>query len=479
MQFGSSVAAAEPCRVAKPAGKHCNGSDLLPDEPAMVRVDAPGVDLPIDWDADGVADPSPGYELDVNFSGYWDFPPSPVVPPTRDDWTSLRLSQLGGRRSPGGFYLDAEKHLRLGPLSLDVGRGDIGRGDIGRGDIGRGDIGGGAIGAAIGRGDIGRGDIGRGDIGRGDIGRGDIGRGDIGRGDIGRGVFGLGDLDLGGYQEPPLELDLDVARAVSGDAPPPPNELSACLTIGGQCAVGGDLPVLLSWAAPHLGQPVTYALYRFVVGSGPFPPAPLAGELINTLNGTPSVPPLWNRPQPPPTAYLDRTAPVGQTVAYYVVATFADGTTSGVSNLATVVTPSLAWYAPPVPTNPADYVVIPQGWTAGVAFCPAGSSYGFQIGYTWQAPTPAPPDSYSYEIIAQVTGASNPALHTYAPAPQRSYTETQCNAYVPDAALVGWTWQIRVVDGAFQPVSDWSPAAQYQFAPCYLADGRPCSALWP
>ena len=51
--------------------------------------------------------------------------------------------------------------------------------------------------------------------------------------------------------------------------------------------------------ADILGQPVTYALYRFVVGSGPFPPAPLAGELINTLNGTPSVPPLWNSLVPP------------------------------------------------------------------------------------------------------------------------------------------------------------------------------------
>ncbi len=464
--------------AAKPALRHCNGSDLLPDDPAMVRVDAPGIGLPIDWDADGVADPSAGYALDINFSGYWDFPPSPALPPTSADWPSLRFSQLGGRRSPGGFYVDAANHVRLGPLSLDVGRGDIGRGDIGRGDIGRGDIGRGDIGDAIGRGDIGRGDIGRGDIGRGDIGRGDIGRGDIGRGDIGRGVFGLGDLDLGGYQEPPLELDLDVARAVSGDAPSPPNELSACLTVGGQCAPGGDLPVLLTWAAPHLGQPVSYSLYRFVVGAGPFPPAPLPGELINTLNGS-GLPPLWNRPQPPPTAYLDTTAPAGQAVAYYVVATFADGSTSGVSNFARVVTPSHAWYAPPVPTFPTNYAVIPQDSTVYSTICP-GSSYGFQIVYTWQAPAPAPPASYSYEIIAQVTGASNPAVHKYAPAVQTSMIETQCNAYVPDAALGGWTWQIRVVDGASppQPVSDWSPAAQYQFAPCYLADGRPCSALW-
>lgn len=328
-------------QVAQPAARHCNGSDLMPDEPAMVRVDAPGVDLPIDWDADGVADTSPGYELDINFSGYWDRPPDPVVPAIHADWASLRLGQLGGRRSPGGFYLDADGHLRLGPLSLDVGRGDIGRGDIGRGDIGRGDIGRGDIGRgdigdAIGRGDIGRGDIGRGDIGRGDIGRGDIGRGDIGRGDIGRGVFGLGDLDLGGYQEPPLELDLDMARAVSGDAPPPPNELSACLTMRGRCAPGGDLPVLLTWSAPHLGQPVSYGLHRFAVGAGPFPPSPLNAELVAALEGG---------AEPPPTTYLDATAPADQTVAYYVVASFADGSTSGISNFATVVTPAAPFSA--------------------------------------------------------------------------------------------------------------------------------------
>jgi hypothetical protein len=469
-------------QVAKPAGKHCNGSELMPGEAAMVRVDAPGVALPVDWDADGLADTSPGYELDINFSGYWDFPPSPVVP-TRSDWASLRFSQLGGRRSPGGFYVDAQNSIRLGPLSLDVGRGDIGRGDIGRGDIGRGDIGRGDIGDAIGRGDIGRGDIGRGDIGRGDIGRGDIGRGDIGRGDIGRGVFGLGDLDLGGIQEPLFELDLPTALAVSGNAPTPPSELSACLTItdpqaGIVCADGGDRPVLLTWTVPGFGHPISYSIYRFVVDAGVnrFPPATLPTEPIAVVS---PAEPLWNRTEPP-TAFVDASAPGGASVAYFVVANFFDASSgiassTGISNFATVVTPALSWYAPSVPISPINSAVIQQ---TAPASCPA-AWYGFQIVFEWEAPTPAPPDGYSYEIISQVNGASNAAVHVFAPGPQRTHTVTECNAYVPDANLTGWTWQIRAVDGAFQPVSDWSPAAQYQFAPCVLADGTPCGFTPP
>lgn len=472
--------------VAQPAARHCNGSELMQGEEAMVRVDAPAVALPIDWDADGVADPSPGYELDINFSGYWDFPPNPVVP-TSSDWTSLRFSQLGGRRSPGGFYVDAQEDIRLGPLSLDVGRGDIGRGDIGRGDIGRGDIGRGDIGDAIGRGDIGRGDIGRGDIGRGDIGRGDIGRGDIGRGDIGRGVFGLGDLDLGGYQEPLFELDLETALAVSGNAPPPPSELGACLTVVGQqgslvCAdsipgtPAGDQPVLLTWTAPAFGQPVSYSVYRFKVVGTPFPPVSLPATPIAIVR--PGAPPLWNRTDPP-TTYLDAAAGAGETVAYFVVASFADGSSTGISNFATVVTPALSWYGPPATVYPTLNATFQQNVDSLGCFLSPTNGYGFQEVFEWEAPTPAPPDGFSYEIIAQVAGASNPAVHKFVPGPERTLTITECNAFVPDVNLTGWTWRIRVVDSSFAPAGEWSAAADFQFAPCVLADGRSCGTQPP
>ena len=273
--------------LAQPAKKHCDGSDLKmdangnPAEIAMVRVDAPAVGGQIDWDANGTLGAS-AVPLDANFNG-----DRTALNSSPSDWANLRLSQVGGRRTPGGFYLDAGDHFRLGPLSLDVGRGDIGRGDIGRGDIGRGDIGRGDIGRGdigvaigrgdIGRGDIGRGDIGRGDIGRGDIGRGDIGRGDIGRGDIGRGVFGLGDLDVGGPGEPFGEVNLETALAVAGNAPPPPSELSACLTdaTGACVSDGGDGRVRLDWKPPNLGRAVGYSVYRFAAPAGAFLPAAL------------------------------------------------------------------------------------------------------------------------------------------------------------------------------------------------------------
>ena len=338
--------AAHPQGLAQAAKKHCDGSDLVPGETPMVRVDAPGVSIPIDWNANGSLSDGAVPE-DANFDGK-----QTSLNGSPSDWANIRPTQLGSRRSPGGYYYDnVNNQFKLGPLSLDIGRGDIGRGDIGRGDIGRGDIGRGDIGrgdigrgdigVAIGRGDIGRGDIGVGDVGRGDIGRGDIGRGDIGRGDIGRGVFGAGDLDVGGPNEPFGEVDLETARAVSGNAPPPPSELTACPTAwtelnGYQCAEGGNRPVLLGWTVPGFGQPVSYSIYRFNVGEGPFPPATLGATLIGTVVN--SNPAAW---QPPPTRYLDTSAAPFQTVAYYVVANFADGSSSGISNFATVVTPGL------------------------------------------------------------------------------------------------------------------------------------------
>src|SRR5262249_15762281 len=173
--------------VGAAALKHCDGSELSQAElddlhrpdgrGGMVRIDASNVLGPIDWNANGVT-PDTAFTQGINFDGTIDGGPGhPPLNPSPNDWLTLRLNQLGGRRSVGGYYTDTQGRKAVGPMSLDVGRGDIGRGDIGRGDIGRGDIG---------RGDIGRGDIGRGDIGRGDIGRGGIGRGGIGRGRLGR-----------------------------------------------------------------------------------------------------------------------------------------------------------------------------------------------------------------------------------------------------------------------------------------------------
>ena len=324
---------------APAATKHCDGSDLLTAddgtllEPPMVRVDSLGLASDgIDWNADGLVNTggvNDGVQ-DVNFNGV-----TLALNDGANDWANIRLNELGGRRSVGGFFKVGDRYF-MGPLSLDIGRGDIGRGDIGRGDIGRGDIGRGDIG----RGDIGRGDIGRGDIGRGDIGRGDIGRGDIGRGDIGRGDFGGGDMDVGTASEFfNGELDYETFIAATGNAPTPPNALQACLTTeAGTCAaVGGNRPVLLTWQVPNVGQPTSYSIYRFEYDpAAAFPPATLPTTPVAVVSG---IPPIEGEGLgAPPTQYVD-AAGGAMTVAYYVTAQFADGTTSGISNFATVAIP--------------------------------------------------------------------------------------------------------------------------------------------
>jgi hypothetical protein len=177
-------------------GKHCDGSLIL-DGSQYRRVDGTTVGGPIDWNGDGNIGGS-AIVQDINFDGNTNglFGGS-------NDWARIRLNQIGSRRNVGGWFLDLETLANMGPLSLDVGRGDLGRGDLGRGDLGRGDLG---------RGDLGRGDLGRGDLGRGDLGRGDLGRGDLGRGDLGRGDLGLGDLEIGGPNEPLLDIDFETAR---------------------------------------------------------------------------------------------------------------------------------------------------------------------------------------------------------------------------------------------------------------------------
>jgi hypothetical protein len=322
------------------ATKHCDGSDLTPeDNIPMVRIDAFSLDAnKLDWQANGSLN-NTNIAQDVNFNGA---PPTPLNAGD-NDWAFIRLQELGGRRSVGGFYKKVENGVVryfMGPLSLDIGRGDIGRGDIGRGDIGRGDIGRGDIG----RGDIGRGDIGRGDIGRGDIGRGDIGRGDIGRGDIGRGEFGGGDMDVGAANEFFLgELDFETFIAATGGlAPTPPNGLRACLTTGeGNSCVSegtGSLPVRLNWDKPNVGKPITYRIYRFTFVA-PFVPGtvPLFGEgqLIATITDDP-----YDEMDGPPTTYVDFTADNGINYAYYMTADFEDETGSGISNFATIQVPS-------------------------------------------------------------------------------------------------------------------------------------------
>jgi hypothetical protein len=282
------------------ATKHCDGSELTAADVPMVRIDGTNLGLAIDWNANLNA-VDQGVSQDINFSGA--STANTVLNAGANDWATIRLDQLGARRNVGGLFptLDAAGRRVLGPLSLDVGRGDIGRGDIGRGDIGRGDIG--------------RGDIGRGDIGRGDIGRGDIGRGDIGRGDIGKGDFGRGDYGVGAAGEAEGEADAETVAALGNT---PPIDLQASLTEG---SISPSTYFKLDWKAPVVGQVLNYKVYRVVgptVTESNFPSAPL-----KIVSGS-------------TTTTIDNPYSAFSTFTYFVIAEFTDFTVSGVSNFVTI-----------------------------------------------------------------------------------------------------------------------------------------------
>lgn len=209
---------------ALPAARHCDGTERLPTE-EFVRVDARTAGEPIDWNADGAIS-APPFTLDINFNGRTTarLPGAEPIEAEQlrgsDDWSRIRLDQVGSRRSVGGFFVDAQGALRFGPLSLDAGRADMGRADMGRADMGRADMG-----------------------------RGDLGGGDLFRGDP---------------NHPGGELD----SVTAGDlANTPPNAFTACVIGDGGCTAppgsGGLLhDILTTFEAPNVGGALKFIVYR-------------------------------------------------------------------------------------------------------------------------------------------------------------------------------------------------------------------------
>ncbi len=328
---------------AKIPTRFCNGSDIPPGFPAAaiaVRVDAATRAERIDWRADGDGDPdSPAAEpQDVNFDGDAD---DTLV--SFDDWANLRLNQIGSRRNVGvtfpistpGGVLDA-----VGPLSVNLGKGDLGKGDLGKGDLGKGDLG--------------KGDLGKGDLGKGDLGKGDLGKGDLGKGDLGKGDLGGGDLftPVGFPEAPPGgELDFETFSSMGND---PAYEFRACI-VGADCAAAPPElqvhDVLLTWTAAT-GGVVSYTAYR-APGSG------IPDESLWTAVGPP-IPSTAN-----PLQQIDTAGLVdGATYTYFVLAIYADGTTSAPSNPVTITAVNDA----PTISDIADRTVYRDGTTGPVAF---------------------------------------------------------------------------------------------------------------
>ena len=263
----------------------------------MVRVDATGLSDPIDWNGDGNTDGDP---QDINFDG---------LETALSEYQRLAQASLESARRTAHPRRLVPRQLgrpTVGPLSLNVGKGDLGKGNLGKGDLGKGDLG---------KGDLGKGDLGKGDLGKGDLGVGILVALSLGKGDLGKGDLGGGDLDVGsGAPDQSVALDLDfvTATAVNGGSPTPPSGVEACLTDDGECvAEGGDTPVKVTWLAPNLGQPIRYLIYRFAF-TPPFePPAEVPTVEIASVTGDGG---------PPPTTYLDYLAPPGVSLAYFVIA---------------------------------------------------------------------------------------------------------------------------------------------------------------
>jgi hypothetical protein len=291
---------------AKIPTRFCNGADIPAGFPAAalsVRVDAAKTTDAIDWRADGDGDPQapPTVAQDVNFDG-----DANDTLASFDDWAHVALNQIGSRRNVGvifpvttpGGVLDA-----VGPLSVNLGKGDLGKGDLGKGDLGKGDLG--------------KGDLGKGDLGKGDLGKGDLGKGDLGGGDL---------FDPVGFPAAPPggELDFETFTSMGND---PAYEFRACV-VGSDCV--GAPPelqvhdVLLTWT-PATGGVVSYTAFRA-------PGAAIPDESLWTAVGPP-VPAGANPLQQIDTASLVN----GATYTYFVLATYSDGTTSAPSNPVTVV----------------------------------------------------------------------------------------------------------------------------------------------
>jgi len=322
-----------PVGTSKLPTRFCNGAEFpggVPPEVMHVRVDASKAEEIVDWAADGDPTNDPVVGQDVNFNGRIDGAAGvPALPPlpSSDDWSAVMLNQVGVRRNIGALYpLPGTLLDFVGPLSVNLGKGDLGKGDLGKGDLGKGDLG--------------KGDLGKGDLGKGDLGKGDLGKGDLGKGDLGKGDLGGGDLFDGDPNNPGGELDVETFTSMGSD---PAYELTACI-VGENCVPPPELQlhdVLLSWTAAS-GEVSNYAVYR--VPGTIIPDEALWGEPLDLVD-------------PGLQQFADTTSLVnGATYTYFVVVNYVNLPTSAPSNPVTIT----AVNDPPA-AEPDDYEVAEDG----------------------------------------------------------------------------------------------------------------------
>ena len=103
--------------------------------------------------------------------------------------------------------------------------------------------------------------------------------------------------------------------------------------------------------------------------------------------------------------------------------------------------------------------------------CPAHptAGYGHASAFDWSDV----PGAVEYRIVYVHAGHFPLYDRTV---PTSAFAESECNSYVDDLFLDGWSWRVGAVMPLGNGVRDtlWSESRVNGFEPCRLADGRPC-----
>jgi hypothetical protein len=353
----------------QPSRARCDGSPLEDGE-RMVRIDARRSTDGIDWNANSVLE-SGTFAQDVNFNGRVNGSNSPTnsspLKAASDDWSNLKLNQVGSRRNVGGQFRLADGTLAFGPLSLALGKLDLSPGDPGKLDLDTGklDLDAGKLDLDAGKLDLGKLDLSLGkldleagklDLGKLDL---DLGAAQVGSGDIGRGDFGGGDLFVNDPENPLGEIDATVAAETDRT---PPVDFRACVVgVDADCAAPGAGPsdVVARFKAPVVGGVAAFKVFR-VDGEELTPSAQWTH--VNVVPADPAKPDAEDYVVIDSSELQDGASYTYFAVATYAADAFQAGVDSDPSNLRTIVGRNLPFAAGPdsYSTNEDTALVVPS-----------------------------------------------------------------------------------------------------------------------
>ncbi|HEX6008717.1 MAG TPA: hypothetical protein VFZ50_01290 [Actinomycetota bacterium] len=121
--------------------------------------------------------------------------------------------------------------------------------------------------------------------------------------------------------------------------------------------------------------------------------------------------------------------------------------------------------------SPEEGAVVPQNDPSTGCTPTPNAGFGSVIEFAWRANHLK--DIAAYQLFVQHPNATFPLVD--AVVNETSFTLLNCGAFVIDPFLNGWQWRVRALDGQGN-FSDWAEGV-FNFAPCRLADGRPCGSL--